>query len=366
MAKILKRTLSLCLAALMLMSLLVACNDEDIPDGYKLVACEGDEFRLLVPTSWISNTESGITGASSSVDENASVRVYLADGKGNMTAAEYVDECEVLYSECFEGYESISRDDKYSLGGKRATAIEFSVMKAVTSDDIADNVDKVKTEKYKYMQVSAVFEDEMYSLIFGASEKAYDDNISVFKGEDNEDGDFAGIVPYFEFTGDKYYTEDEKKFSSKVECPENMKLVSTEERPYRFFVPENWQPDYKSMLSAAYYSEGDRSNVSLQGHMLALDDMKLEDYVRQSEKKYENLYGENFKRISFDDTQKMGEHDAYRCTYEVKSGDETYLILQSVTIKGAMAYVFTYTSTTELFDTHMSDVEKMLTEFEIR
>ena len=355
----------LCLALLMLIPTLVACNKDGAPDGYKLVACEGDKFRLYVPTSWMENTESGITGAYSTVDENASVCVYLLDADKEISLADYWNQCEANYTDIFEEFAVAAKDEKYSLGGQKAICVEFSLKKAVTPDDIPENVEKTEKVKFKYIQVISRFDGEMYSLIFGAPEEIYDKHIGTVKGED-DDGEFAGIIPYFEFTKDPFYTDEEKKFSHKVEAPDGMKLVSTEERPYRFFVPEIWQTDYRSALSAAYYSDEDKSNVSLQGHMLGVDNMSIEDYWKQSEYKYKSLYGDGYTLISADGTLKMGGEKSVRYTYTVKSGENEYKIMQSICIKGAMAYVFTYTSTPDKFDSHIEDVNKMLDAFFIR
>ena len=75
------RIFSAILIALMIMSLFTACAQEsDVPDGYQLIAREGDEFRLYVPTQgWSSNVWSGTTGAIFSLEQNATVNVYKAD-----------------------------------------------------------------------------------------------------------------------------------------------------------------------------------------------------------------------------------------------------------------------------------------------
>ena len=363
--KKIKAIISLTLVCLMLIPMLVSCNKDGAPDGYKLVASEGDKFRLFVPSSWISNTESGITGAYSTVDENASVCVYMIDGYKDVAIGDYWAECDENYKTSFSEYKLDSLDEKSSLGGKKAILAKFSAKKKVTSDDIPDNVDAIKEETYKYIQVISSFEGEIYTLIFGANEEMYNKYVNTVEGSD-DDGEFAGIIPYFEFSSDPYYPKDEKKFSHKVEAPEGMKLASTEERPYRFFVPESWQTDYRSALSAAYFSDSDKSNVSVQGHMLGIDDMSLEDYWRQSEQKYINLYGENYKLIESDSTLKMGKNNSARYTYTIKSGENEYKVMQVFCVKGAMAYIFTYTSTPELFDSHMDDVNKMLDAFTIR
>ena len=45
----------------------VACSPSDTPDGYTLVSREDEIFNLYVPSSWQDNSESGISGAYSSL-----------------------------------------------------------------------------------------------------------------------------------------------------------------------------------------------------------------------------------------------------------------------------------------------------------
>ena len=102
-----KRTVKLLvviLSIIMLCACLSSCGDSDIPDGYQLVAREGDSFRLYVPTQgWMPNTSSGMTSAYFSVSNTTvgnaatSISVFApADGEGK-TAAEYWDICKAKY-----------------------------------------------------------------------------------------------------------------------------------------------------------------------------------------------------------------------------------------------------------------------------
>ena len=78
-----KFVLALILCLLMIFPL-ASCAKSDVPDGYQLVACEGDCFRLYVPTQWVPNTASGVTGAFYSSVDAASVAVYVADDAGEL------------------------------------------------------------------------------------------------------------------------------------------------------------------------------------------------------------------------------------------------------------------------------------------
>ena len=352
--------------AVMMMSMLASCNANGAPDGYKLVACDGDKFRLYVPKAWVSNTESGVTSAYYSVDENAFVSVYIAEDSENMTLAEYFEYCKGRYAAELTDFALVSeKTENVSLGGKLAHELVFTVTRKVSDSDEKADIEAIEGVKYKYLQLISEFDGDIYVLSFSCPEEKYDSHVAEVLGAEGDDGEFAGIVPYFQFDREPYVA-DGKKISDKVEAPEGMKLISTDKRPYRFFVPNSWTMDGRSSLSAAYYSEDDKSNVSLQAHMSTGDAPDLQSFFETTEIKYKNIYGENYTLVSKNDSVKMGEYNAISYVFTVKSGDAEYKLMQTVCAKGEMYYILTYTSTTELFDTHMSDVELMISAFEIR
>ena len=51
--------------------------------------------------------------------------------------------------------------------------------------------------------------------------------------------------------------------SSGVDVPDGMKLVSSDAEAFYLFVPGTWVPNDSSGIASAYYSDKDRSNVSL-------------------------------------------------------------------------------------------------------
>ncbi len=354
------------LLVLMLIPSLAACSaNAKAPDGYKLVACDGDKFRLYVPKSWVENTDSGITSAYYSVDENAFVSVHIAEDRGERTLAEYFEFCKARYEAELTDYELISEDDDAVLGGRAAYELVFTVNRKVSDSDSKEDIESAEWQKYKYLQLISEFDGDIYVFMFSCPEEKYDVHKDTVVGADGDDGEFAGIIPYFQFNGEPYFA-DGKKISDKVEAPEGMKLASTDKRPYRFFVPDAWLIDTRSSLSAAHFSDEDKSNVSVQGHMSTGASPDLEAFFESYELKYKNLYGDNYKLLSKVDDAKMGEYKAIQFVFTVKSGSSEYKLMQTVCAKGEMYYIFTYTSTPELFDSHMSDVERMLGAFTLR
>ncbi len=354
------------LIAIMLVPTLAACgSSEEAPDDYKLVVCDGDKFRLYVPESWVENTDSGITSAYYSVDDNAFVSVYVAEDREGRTLAEYFEFCKMKYAAELTDYALVSENTDVSLGGMAAYQLVFSVTRKVTDSDTKEDIEATEGVKYKYLQMFAEFDGDIYALTFSCPEEKYDTHIDTILGADSDDGEFAGIIPYFQFESEPY-SADGKRISTKVEAPEGMKLISTDKRPYRFFVPESWVTDTRSSLSAAYYSDGDKSNVSLQAHMSTGAQADVNTFFENTELKYKNLYGDSYTLVSKTDDVKMGGLSAIQFVFTVKSGENEYKLMQTVCAKGEMYYILTYTSTPEAFDSHLSDIEKMLGAFELR
>ena len=65
---------------------------------------------------------------------------------------------------------------------------------------------------------------------------------------------------------------------SGVEVPDGMKIVSSENEAFYLFVPISWVSNDSSGTASAYYSDADRSNVSMT--CMASDQvMNIDDYV---------------------------------------------------------------------------------------
>ena len=364
MIKKLKAIICFSLIILMLVPALASCGNK-IPDGYKLVACEGDKFRLYVPKSWQENTESGITSAYYAVDDNAFVSVVIAEDASGMTLSEYFELCKSNYAASLVDYKLISESDKATLGGRAAYQIIFSAKYKVTDSDVKDTVDKLASVTYKYLQLMAEYDGDVYVFTFSCPESKFDTHYDTVVGAEDDKGNFAGIIPYFKFDNTPYANKKAKKFSEKVEAPEGMKVASTDKRPYRFFVPSSWTVDTRSAISAAYFSSEDKSNVSLQAHMSTGAAPNIQEYFENSKTKYINMYGDNFTLLSTKEV-KMGSLDAIQFVFTIKSGENTYKLMQTVCAKGEMYYILTYTSTPEAFDSHIADVEAMLNAFALR
>lgn len=342
-----RKIAALLLVPIMLLSIFASCSKSDVPDGYQLAVCEGDKFRLYVPTQgWMPNTAGGVSGAFFSGQTNVTVNVFVADDAEDMTVEEYWKICDKNYAKELKNYSYSGKSEKLTLGGQPARKYIYSAEQTVNG----------VTETYKYMQVMARYEGEMYILLYSAiaGEEYYDSHV-----EDVENG----IIPYFVFS--KPYSSGEKKeYSDKVDVPEGMKLISTDERGYRFYVPEKWIVNKRTEATAAYYSDSDKSNVSVQIYMADNNVRTIDDYFGSCESGYKNIFS-SYTLISSSDI-KMSNISAKQYVISVTSDGTEYKMLQAIVKKGAYFYCVTYTATPENYDSHIDDVNKMIENFEIR
>lgn len=346
------------LLCIMMLSTLASCNKDNTPDGYQLIACEGDCFRLYVPKQWLSNTDGGVTGAIYSMDENVAVTVYEADDAGELSLEEYWALCDSKLKSTFDEYQWNGKVEKTVLGGKAAYKCVYTAKQSLVDHETGEINDTV----YKYMQVTAIYEGKTYVLLYSAPEDKYDAHVEEIEG--NADGE--GIIPYFVFSSPYHSNDNDKEYSEDVIAPEGMKLISTDERAYRFFVPASWKVNNRTDATAAYIEEQDgrRSNVSVQMYMTSDESETVEQYWEKCKKSYGEIF-DTFKTVSVTE-MKMDGMPAYRCVYDVTLGGAQYRQLQAIVKKGAMFYVVTYTASPEAFAAHIADVDKMIENFDIR
>ncbi len=355
MKKALKLICAALLTAILAMSF-SACSNSDIPDGYQLIVCEGDEFRLYVPTQWIANTSGGVASAYYTSEADISISVYKASDADGLTLDEYWSICNEKYKSGLDSYTYDGNVKKVNFGGEAGQQYVFTA-KITKFNDIEDK--NVSTE-YKFLLAMAQNDGNTYLLIYSAPVENFDSLLETVEGNASNEG----IIPYFVFA-EPYSSDDNKKeFSDKVTPPEGMKLASTDERPYRFFVPESWVINNATDATAAYASETDSSNVNIQMYMTSRNTETVSDHWKRLEESYKNTFS-SFTLIS-DEEIKMDGVSAHKYTYTLVSGGQEYKAVQAIVRKGEMFYYVTYTALSENFEKHLPDVEKMIENFDIR
>lgn len=147
-----------------------------------------------------------------------------------------------------------------------------------------------------------------------------------------------------------------------ADVPDGMKLASDSNVPYKFFVPTAWVSQDGDNLSMAYYSVTDQSNVQVLAYA---DSMTVDEYWTKCCEDYEKAFAEFKPDEKVVDTV-LGGKTAKQYTYTVKHSDTEYKMMQVVTSRDNLIYTMIYTSTPDLFDSHIEEVEEMIDVFEFR
>ena len=340
------------------------CSKKDIPDGYQLVAREGDTFRLYIPTQgWASNTSSGVTSAYFALSSDATgepatvVSVYTPDdAKSCKTVAEYWEICAQKLSAELVDFKYIEDESGTTvLGGEAAGKYIYTAKK---NTGIGDSEQEVPVT-YKFMQIMAIHNGQMYVLLFCAPEADYEQRVIDMNG--NPDEEDLGIIGYFKFA-EAYVAEDNKKYD-KVDAPDGMKLASSKERPYILFAPEAWSVDNSGQITNVYAA--DRSNLTVQFIMPTGSIQPTETYWKDCMQKYQNVMTDFVEGESSKKTV-AGIEDSWVGIFSGKSGGVEYKFKQVIILKGEIYYVITYTATAENYDAHIADVNKMIEHFSVK
>lgn len=158
--------------------------------------------------------------------------------------------------------------------------------------------------------------------------------------------------------------------------PDGMQLACDENTTdYLFYVPTTWKCDVKSGASTAYYSSSDTSSVSVMSFELNNADSNVDDWWKSFKSDFERVY-ENFK-LEEDKKAVLDGVEAHRYVFtgslshdngsgEADSADFKFMQVAAMRTQGLsrpQVYVFTYTSNPENYDSHLEDVESMLSFF---
>ena len=337
------RILCILISAVLLCGSLAACSGaSEIPDGYQHATCDGEYFRLFVPTSWSVNTSGGVSSAyvSSRTDTMVSM-VELGKAAEGETLADFV-EAHMEDIKTLKEYTFVSEQTN-TMAGRAAKDITYTV--------------KVGDVKYRIRQVLGLVEGRFYLFTYSSQEDAFE------RWED----DVEGILDVLEFWNFPYEGEHERRIPDDVTPPKGMKLVSTNAVSYRFYAPTAWIVDKSAENDVVYFSEDDRSNVSLVAHMPESDTLSLEDYWKTCDNYYKDTLG-SYELLTSPSGEagKMGGRDALTYEYTFTVGGVTYKTRQTIAAYASMVYVMTYTAVAENYDAHLDDVTAMQESFAFR
>ncbi len=175
--------------------------------------------------------------------------------------------------------------------------------------------------------------------------------------------------------------------------PAGYQRISHDNADYYLYVPSSWIADLSTGVTAAYVSEKDRSSISFMafevdetliqatpGSAAAQSDGSETDGTGEATdtdgegtptittvEEYWAYYADEFAATFSDMTYSVeGENmmlagmKAKKYVYTATVTGETYEFMQVVALKAGTVYIFTYTSTEAVFDTHVETVNAII------
>ena len=354
LGRVLCAVLAICLVA----GGLISCSGQgsEIPDGYQYATCNGEYFRLFLPTQWTVNTESGVSGGYTSAFGD--MAVSMTEVPFELSEASEATSAVATLADFYEAHMSeVSKLRDYKLektadttmsasdGGKRAAAKDITYTASVAG------------VVYRYRQVLCKVEGRFYVFTCSYNAKYFNELSEAQQLE------ISAIVE--EIRGNIVFHSRpfEDGVASKkipdVETPDGMKLVSDNDVAYRFFAPDSWVVAKGSAACQVYFSETDRSNVSVIGYVPSMEGYSVEDYWAETLLNYQSALAD-FQLISTTtEGETMGDRKAtvYEFTYSL--GGVQYHARQVVCVYSYMIVSMTYTALPEHYDEHLADAEAM-------
>ena len=382
----------------MLCSTMIACSDQKTPTGMQDVSVAGQDYMLFVPLTWVSNSRSGVSGAYYTTRDHSEKGEELANHAKywTITAQKVADDAADLdaywaklaayYAESYEEFTVIpykaATEDKAEQVYRQTSLHVDDAERSLCAAQVYEFTAKVtefaptaeQTEQApmtfvrKYCQVICRAKDGSgyYVLTYSAREEDY----ATFIGSFIHDLPEGTVVGEFLILTEKSTVTEQELFKD-PDAADDMIPASTNEMPYRFFVPSTWRVGNTTEYPCAFAPSGSAnvtvtmytpSNVALsvdqywQGYCLPEYEAVF-DALTVSEQVMEGTIG-------VEKTTK----NAKTYTFEGVIGGKTYQYKQTVIVHSSLIYCITYTAlaTDGSFAQYEADYQAMLDSFVFR
>jgi hypothetical protein len=152
-------------------------------------------------------------------------------------------------------------------------------------------------------------------------------------------------------------------FADNGDVPEGMILMSNDIVDYTAYIPQNWIviTDKNAGYCTAYYSETDRTNISVTAFEAEEDYASIDEFWASYEEDFNATFGELSDLTS--EQIVLGGYGANRYVFNATVTGIEYKYMQVVCIKGLTVYILTYTAPSASYDTHLADAESVITTF---
>ena len=382
----------------MLCGTMIACSDQKTPTGMQDVSVAGQDYMLFVPMTWVSNSRSGVSGAYYTTSDHSEKGEDLAKHAKywTITAQKVADDAADLdaywaklatyYAESYEEFTlipykaatadkaeqtyrqtSLKVDDANgSLCAARVYEFTAKVREFAPTQDLSEQQSMAFTRKYCQVIARANDGSGFYVLTYSAREEDYATFIGSFIHELPEGtvvGEFLILTEKSTATGQELFKDPD--------AADNMIPASTDEMPYRFFVPSTWRVGNTTEYPSAFAPSGS-ANVTVTMYTPSNVELSVDQYWQgYCLPEYEAIFD------ALTVSEQVGEgtigvdkatKNAKTYTFEGTIGGKTYQYKQTVIVHSSLIYCITYTALASdgSFAQYESDYQAMLDSFIFR
>ena len=150
------------------------------------------------------------------------------------------------------------------------------------------------------------------------------------------------------------------------DIPEGMTVSENEAVDYFLYYPEEWKINRNDGMVSVYASDNDRSNVSVTGFTAPADVSNVEDYLNNDYLGYVESNFPELEMLTSGEVSTLGGVDSRKYVFTANIAGGDYKFMQNITYRYGYIYIFTYTSSADMFDTHIDNVNKMAEAFEFK
>ena len=339
-------SLFLLLALLFQTGALVACqmpagDTVDVPVGMQNATGDGKGYYFFVPDGWQIDHSTGLTTVSAGLYSSVSLTLYIT--KTERTLEEYFADSKEGLAERFAELTLDSEGEVTTVGGNAALRYVYH--------------GKYYTEKeYHVMQYLTKKDGYLFVLTYTANADEFAQYSEV-----------VGMVAAdFVFTGEGISAAGAGNpgAGSYDEAPEGMREITLAGiHDYSLFVPDAWHTDMQSGIVSAYVSEEDRSNISMTNYYPPTGVNTIAAFFDALQTSYQSLYEDYevlHRHAEGDEPINIGGREGAMYLMRGTHAGVSYRVMQIFFVKSSNIYVFTYTATDALFDTHRATVDDIV------
>ena len=146
-------------------------------------------------------------------------------------------------------------------------------------------------------------------------------------------------------------------------APNGMKAVKSDDTlSYNLYIPAAWIQDLSTGAVSAYCSSADLSNVSMTQFTLS-NKFSLSEQVEVYLEGLKNTFSDFTIDEKYPENVTLDGVAASKIEYTATLAGDQYKFMNIICVVGAEMYIFTYTSTVDLYDSHLEDVQSILDNF---